>query len=312
MRSVYYHYLLILVVLFSCVGCVSTGKFNAMQQQAQKNDSLYIWSMRTLKTCQDSNDTLRKQKTALVSDANNLDMQLTASKENNTLLRKQLLDLSALSSSQAESIKRSLDNIGAKDAYIMDLRAAISHRDSMNLVVLLALKGTLGAQPGVNIKIEKGTLAIDLADTLLFTGDSSSYTLNTKAKTILGRLARVLHDQPGIEFVVEGHTDSIAPPQDFALDNWDLSVRRATSIIRVLQNDYNVAPDRMTASGRGEYMTIAGNDTPEGRAANRRTRIIILPQADRLNSLLSHKQGDDVPPAPAPSPAQTQAVSSGS
>jgi chemotaxis protein MotB len=289
MRSVYIHYLFFTLVLFSCAGCVSSGKFNAMQQQAQKSDSLYTWSMRTLKSCQDSNDTLRKQKAAAVSDANYLDMQLTATKENNTLLRKQLQDLSTLSSSQAESIKRSLDNIGAKDAYIMDLRAAISHRDSINLVVLLELKATMGAQAGVNIKNEKGTLYVDLADSLLFNPDSGSYTLNAKAKTVLGRLARVMRDQPEIEFVVEGHTDSIAPvSQDAMQDNWDLSVKRATSIVRVLQNDYNVAPTRMMAAGCSEFLPIEPNDTPEGRAANRRTRIVILPQADQLNGLLSH------------------------
>lgn len=307
MRSVYFHHFLFLSVLFSCVGCVSTGKFNAMQQQSQKYDSLYTWSMHTLKTCQDSNDTLRKQKSALQSDANNLDMLLTASKENNTALRKQLQDLSALSSSQAESIKRSLDNIGAKDAYIMDLRMAVSHRDSINLVVLLDLKGTIGAQPGVNIRNEKGTLSLDLADSLLFNSDSNSYTLNDKAKSVLGRLARVLHDQPDIEFVVEGHTDSIAPnPQDSASapDNWDLSVRRATAIVRTLQNDYHIAPTRMTAAGRSEYIPVASNDTPEGRAANRRTRIVIIPQADPLTRLLKQKQGED-----APSPAPVQAVS---
>ena len=302
MRSVYFHHFLFLLVLFSCVGCVSTGKFNAMQQQSQKYDSLYTWSMHTLKTCQDSNDTLRKQKSALQSDANNLDMLLTASKENNTALRKQLQDLSALSSSQAESIKRSLDNIGAKDAYIMDLRMAVSRRDSINLVVLLDLKGTIGAQPGVNIRNEKGTLSLDLADSLLFNSDSNSYTLNDKAKSVLGRLARVLHDQPDIEFVVEGHTDSIAPnPQDSASapDNWDLSVRRATSIVRTLQHEYHIAPSRMTAAGRSDYIPIASNDTPEGRAANRRTRIVIIPQADPLTRLLKQKQGED-----APSPAQ--------
>jgi chemotaxis protein MotB len=307
MRSVHFHHLLFLFVLFACVSCVSTGKFNAMQQQEQKYDSLYTWSMRTLKSCQNSNDTLRKQKTVLQSDANTLDMLLTASKENNTSLRKQLQSLSALSSSQAESIKRSLDNIGAKDAYIMDLRTAVAHRDSVNLVVLMDLKATLGGfgQAGVNIKLEKGTLCLELADSLLFNSDSNSYILSDKAKAVLGRLARVLHDQPDIAFVVEGHTDSIAPnPQDVVPDNWDLSVRRATAIVRLLQNEYHIAPVRMTAAGRSEYIPITSNDTPEGRAANRRTRIVILPQSDPLNSLLQHKQGDDTP-----SPAPAQAVS---
>ena len=287
MRSVYFHYLFFTIVLFSFAGCVSSGKFNAMQQQAQKSDSLYTWSMRTLKSCQDSNDTLRKQKAAAVSDRNDLDMQLTATKENNTLMRKQLQELSSLSSSQAESIKRSLDNIGAKDAYIMDLRAAISQRDSVNLAVLLELKATMGAQPGVDIKNEKGTLYVDLADSLLFNADSNSFVLNAKAKTVLGRLARVMRDQPDIGFVVEAHTDSIPPAPDAAFDNWDISVMRATAVVRVLQKDYNILPARMTAAGHSEFLPVGPNDTPEGRADNRRTRIVILPQVDRLNSLLS-------------------------
>ena len=288
MRSVYFHYLFITLILFSSAGCVSSGKFNAMQQQAQKNDSLYTWSMRTLKSCQDSNDTLRKQKAALVSDANYLDLQMTATKENNTMLRKQLQDLSALSSSQAESIKRSLDNIGAKDAYIMDLRAAVSQRDSINLAVLLELKATIGAQPGVNIKLDKGTLYVDLSDSLLFNADSNSFVLNAKAKTVLGRLARVMRVQPDIGFTVEGHTDSIAPAPDAAFDNWDISVMRATAIVRVLQKDYNILPARMTAAGHSEFLPVGPNDTPEGRADNRRTRIVILPKLDRLNGLLTH------------------------
>jgi chemotaxis protein MotB len=304
MRSVYSHHFLFLFVVFSCVGCVSTGKFNAMQQQAQKNDSLYTWSMRTLKSCQDSNDTLRKQKASLASDANNLNIQLTATKENNTSLRKQLEALSSLSSSQAESIKRSLDNIGAKDAYIMELRAAISSRDSMNLVLLLDLKATLGAQSGVTIKQEKGTLYVDLSDSLLFNADSNSYMLNVKAKTVLGRLARVMRDQPSVAFVVEGHTDSISlAVTDGAPDNWDISVMRATAIVRTLQKDYHIEPERMTASGRSEYIPVAPNDTPEGRSANRRTRIIIVPQTDRLNGLLSHKDGEGAAPVPTPTQA---------
>ncbi len=277
MRSVYAHHFLFLLAVFFAIGCVSTGKFNAVEQQALKSDSMYSFSMRTLKACQDSNDTLRKQKTALASNANDLDMQLTASNENNTLLRKQLQDLSALSSSQAESIKRSLDNIGAKDAYIMDLRASISRRDSMNLIVLMELKAALGTQPGVSITLEKGTLYVDLSDSLLFNADSNSFVLGAKAKTVLGRLARVMRDQPGIGFVVEGHTDSIPTPPDAAFDNWDISVMRATAIVKVMQKDYSIAPIRMTAAGRSASIAVALNDTPEGRSANRRTRVIILP-----------------------------------
>ncbi|MES1159408.1 MAG: OmpA family protein [Bacteroidota bacterium] len=292
MRSVNY-YLVCALVMVSSAGCVSTSKFKAMELQAQKNDSLYTWSQRTLKTCQDVNSDLVRQKTSLQNQTNELDLQLTASKENNTLLRKQLKDLSAITSSQAESIKKSLDNMGAKDSYIQDLRAAIMHRDSVNLVVLMNLKAVLGnfGSQDVNIKVEKGAVYVDLSDTLLFNSDSNSYTVGPRARGVLGRIARALNDGPEIEIMVEGHTDSVAYPQDILPDNWDLSVKRATSLVRILQQDYNVSPIHLTAAGRSEYITVSANDTPEGRAANRRTRIVISPQIDQLLKLLERKQG---------------------
>ena len=292
MRSVNFFLFGTLVVL-SSTGCVSTSKFKAMEQQAQKNDSLYTWSQRTLKSCQDVNSDLVRQKTSLQNHANDLDLQLSASKENNTLLRKQLKDLSAITSAQAESIKKSLDNMGAKDSYIQDLRAAIMHRDSVNLVVLMNLKAVLGnfGSQDVNIKVEKGAVFVDLSDSLLFSSDSNAYTLGPRAKGVLGRIARALNDGPDIEIMVEGHTDSVAYPQDILVDNWDLSVKRATSLVRILQQDYNVSPIHLTAAGRSEYVTVAANDTPEGRAANRRTRIVISPQMDQLLRLLERRQG---------------------
>ncbi len=273
-----------------------------MQQEAQKNDSLYTWSMRTLKTCQDANTDLSKQKSALQDHANNLELLMTATKENNTQLRKQLQDLSALSSAQAESIKRSFDNMSAKDSYIMDLQAALKHRDSVNLAVLMNLKVALGSfGEDVNIKLDKGEVHVDLADRLLFNSDSNSvsYVVNDKAKAVLGRLARALNEQPDIEFMVEGNTDSISFSQDTLLDNWDVSVRRATAVVRMLQNNYSVTPMRMTAAGRGEYLPVASNDTLEGRMANRHTRIIILPQLDPLLRLLEHRPGQRGSPAAA-------------
>jgi chemotaxis protein MotB len=321
-----------------------------MQAESDKYDTLYTWSMRTLKTCQDANNVLSKQKATLQNETNDMKLLLTATQDNNSQLRKQLQTLSALSSAQAESISKSLDNMGAKDTYIQNLQAAISHRDSVNLVLVLNLKATIGGfGEDVSIKVEKGFVYVDLSDKILFNSDSNSasYTVTDKAKTVLGRLARVLNDQPDLEFMVEGHTEGIAPRKDSAVshtdsaashtdstvaltdsavslpdslkvalsdslkvslpeslkvtlpdssktsspDNWDLSVRRATAIIRILQNDYHVSPLRMTAAGRGEYIPVAPNDTPEGRAANRRTRIVILPQMDQLLKVLEHGQG---------------------
>jgi len=262
-----------------------------MEQHAKQSDSLYTWSQHSLKDCQDANTSLVKQKITLQDQTNDMSLQLTATKENNTQLRKQLQALSAISSAQAESIQKSLDNIGAKDTYIRNLQSAVSHRDSINLAVLMELKSMLGGfGEDVKIKVEKGEVYLDLSDKLLFNSDSNSYNIGEKAKGILSRLARVITDQPNIDVLVEGHTDSVYFLQDPLVDNWDLSVKRATSVVRSLQNDYNISPLRMTAAGRGEYGIIAGNDTPEGRAANRRTRVVIIPHAEQLEKLLDHKQ----------------------
>jgi chemotaxis protein MotB len=288
MRPIYFY----LVILSSAmVSCVSTGKFKAMEQQSQKNDSLYTWSMRTLKTCQDTNNDLNRQKKALQDQTNDMKLEMIATKENNTEMRKQLQDLAAISSSQAQSLQKSLDNMSAKELYIRDLQSALAHRDSVNLAVVMNLKTTLGGfgEKDVSIKVEKGIVYVDISDKLLFNNDSNSYTVTDKAKTVLGRMARVLNDQPDIELMVEGHTDSISYNRDSLSDNWDISVKRAASLVRILQRQYNISPVRMTAAGRSEYITVAPNDTPEGRAANRRTRIIILPQLDQLLRLLERR-----------------------
>ncbi len=273
------------------LSCVSSKKFSAMQQQAQaRYDSLYAKSQNDLKACKDENADLNVQKQALQGQVDNLGKQLPLIKENNTQLLKQLQNLSVISSSQAESIKKSLENIGTKDIYIQDLQSALAHRDSLNLALVMNLKGVIGDlnDQDINIKIEKGVIYIDVSDKLLF--NSGSYIVRDKAKEVLGKVALVLKNQPDIEFMVEGHTDNVPYFQGVLLDNWDLSVKRATSVVRILQNQYNIPPDRITAAGRSEYITVASNDTPEGRAANRRTRIVILPQLDQFFKLLERRK----------------------
>lgn len=286
-----------LVVCVSVAGlfssCVSTGKYKAMEAQYKNSDSLYNWTLHTLKTTQYANTDLTKQRNDMQTKMNNLNGLLSATQDNNTLLRKQLTNLSAISSAQAESIKRSIDNIGAKDVYIQQLRAAIAHRDSANFALLMELKASIGGYgDDVTIKIEKGTIYVDLSEKLLFNSDSNSYKVEDKARQVLGRLARVLTDQPDFEFAVLAHTESVVHPQDVLVDDWDLSVKRATSVIRILQTDYNISPLRMTASGRSEYSGMTPSDTPEGRSANRKTRVVIQPMIEPLLRLLDHKQGD--------------------
>ena len=271
------------IFLFSCV---STKKFKASEARYSELSSQYASLQSKLEDCQRS---LRDTASAFERSRNVSEERVEGLKQNNNTLLNQLKDLSVISNSQAESIKKSLDNIGAKDAYIQDLQSAIARKDSLNMALVMNLKGAIGNldDKDINIKVEKGVVYIDISDKMLF--ESGSYDVTPKAKEVLGKVAKVLLNQPDIEFMVEGHTDTNPYKKGVLLDNWDLSVKRATAVTRVLQNDYNIPPAHITAAGRSEYLPIASNDTPEGRATNRRTRIVILPQLDQFFKLLEKK-----------------------
>jgi chemotaxis protein MotB len=275
------------VFLFSCV---SQKKFKA---EVAKADSLTAANAKLaadLKNCNDLTASDAAAKAALQKQLDDLNNQLAAAKQNQDATLKQLENLSLVSSTQAESIKKSLDNIGAKDLYIENLQAALAHKDSLNMALVMNLKGALADvnDQDINIKIDKDVVYIDISDKLLF--NSGKWDITPAAKVVLGKVATVLKAQPDIEFMVEGHTDNKPYNHPGPLkDNWDLSTKRATSVIRILQKEYGLDPAHMTAAGRGEYLPIAANDTNEGRAANRRTRIVILPQLDQFFKLLEHK-----------------------
>ena len=283
------------VLVFSCV---SSKKFKKSQADYAVLQGNYDQLQTDLKTCNDAKVELNRLK--LGADADNanlnnriaeLNKQIDFLKQNNTTVLRQLQDLSVISSSQAESIKKSLDNIGAKDLYIQDLQSAMARKDSLNMVLVMNLKGAIGNldDKDINIKVDKGVVYIDISDKLLF--KTGKYEVTPQAKEVLGKVAAVLKNQPNIEFMVEGHTDNVPyRGGGVLLDNWDLSVKRATSVIRILQNQYGLDPAKMAAAGRGEYNPIADNSTTDNKAVNRRTRIVILPQLDQFFQLLEPKK----------------------
>lgn len=135
----------------------------------------------------------------------------------------------------------------------------------------------------LTVSMKNGKVYVSLAESLLF--PSGSAEVNAKGKEALGTLAAALNQNPDINVLVEGHTDSIPITKRFP-DNWALSVARSTEIVRILTADYSVAPTRVTASGRSSYEPLAPNSTPEGRALNRRTEIILAPRLDELMRLI--------------------------
>ena len=293
-------YKLIAIALLSSFflfSCVSSKKIKKSQSDYAELQTKYTQLQGDISNCNDAKAELARQKSSLENDKENLttriadlNKQIDFLKTNNTTVLRQLQDLSVVSSSQAENIKKSLDNIGAKDAYIQDLQTAIARKDSLNLALVMNLKGAVGnmEDQDINIKVDKGVVYIDISDKLLF--KSGKYEVSSQAKAVLGKVAAVLKNQSDIEFMVEGHTDNVAYRNGVLLDNWDLSVKRATSVVRILQKEYGLDPKKMAAAGRGEYNPIAENNSAENKAINRRTRIVILPQLDQFFKLLEPKQ----------------------
>ena len=275
--------LLSTVLLYSCV---SSKKYKAQQVRYEDLNKEYARLQSDLKNCEDFS---ARQKANMQTELDALKQENAFLKENNSNVLNQLKDLSVLSATQAESVKKSLENIGAKDAYIQDLQGAMARKDSLNMALVMNLKSALADvnDEDVNIQVEKGVVFINISDKLLVKSGSS--VVSDEALSVLGKVARVLNANPSLDILIEGHTDSVPIKNACIVDNWDLSVKRATSVTRILQNSFSIDPVRMTAGGRGEYLPLVSNDSKEGRASNRRTRIIILPQLDQFFKLLEKK-----------------------
>jgi chemotaxis protein MotB len=294
-------YVLIAMGSLAVFSCVSPKKLEEEKAKYTELSGNYLALQAKYRDLQDELKRCQNESTARISDLNtrkaalesqiaDMTKQIDYLKQNNNTVLNQLKDLSVVTGAQAESIKKSLDNIGAKDMYIRDLQGSIARKDSLNMALVMNLKGAIGNldDKDINIKVDKGVVYVDISDKLLF--KSGSYEVTDRAKEVLGKVAKVLNNQPEIEFQVEGHTDSVPIKSPGIMDNWDLSVKRATTVVRILQDTYGLDPKRMTAAGRSQYVPLADNGTPEGRAANRRTRIVILPQLDQFFKLLETKK----------------------
>jgi chemotaxis protein MotB len=290
-------FLALAIVSIGAYSCVSPKKLQEKDDKLAQLNGAYAELQGKLR---DAEDALNKCKTdadktadktkSLLSNVDDLNKQIEFLKANNNVVLGQLKDMSVISGSQAESIKKSLENIGAKDLYIQGLQSTMARKDSINMNLVMNLKGAIGdlSDGDINVKVDKGVVYVDISDKLLF--KSGSFEVTAQAKTVLGKVAKVLAAQPDIEFMVEGHTDSKQLSGAGVIeDNWDLSVKRATTVVRVLQDTYHLDPKRMTAAGRSEYLPLTDNTTAEGRAKNRRTRIVILPQLDQFFKLLEKK-----------------------
>lgn len=219
-----------------------------------------------------------------------LEEQRNLLQKTNASLLERLSDLSVISKAGAESLQKSMENITQQYSFIQDLTSKIQRKDSLNLALVMNIKRSLNNinDEDVQVEVKGGVVYVSISDKLLFRSGSARIT--RQAEEVLAKLAMVLNDHSDLNILVEGHTDNIPITNSCVEDNWDLSVKRATSVVRILQGEYYVAPERLTAAGRSEFIPKESNSTPAGRSANRRTEIIITPKIDQFFKLLERPE----------------------
>ena len=258
--------------------CVSNKKFRAVQEQLTTTEDLLNTATIKLNSCLKDKELLQSKNEMLA--------------KNNEGLMTNLGNMTMLTQKGADNLERSLESLKEKDLTIKNLRDAVTRRDSINLALVQSLKGVLGNldDEDITVQVDKGVVYVSISDKMLFS--SGSYNVTPRAREVLGKVAKVVNNKPDFEFMVEGHTDNVPIKNTCIKDNWDLSVLRATAVVRILQNDFGVTASRMTAAGRGEYVPVTSNASADGRALNRRTRIVVLPKLDQFYNMIEQGMKD--------------------
>ena len=261
-----------LSLLVLLTSCVSKKQYAALEAKNKETQDL-------LNTCTVKLNTCLEEKAGLKATVDGL-------KENNQYLISQSKDMTVLTAKGAENIEKALESIKEKDLKISRMQDALTKKDSVTLAVVTSLKSVVGLNDeDIEINVDKGVVFISISDKMLF--KSGSYDVTDKAKGVLAKVAKVVNDKPDFECMVEGHTDNVPyNGNGVIIDNWDLSVKRSTSIIRVLSAQLGVNPAQLIAAGRSSYVPLVSNDTAENRAKNRRTRIYVMPKIDQFYEMV--------------------------
>ncbi|MCI2228800.1 OmpA family protein [Polaribacter sp. MSW13] len=271
---------ILLLTVFIVSSCVSKKEYLALETKNQQTEKELLATKTSLQKCLIESEKEDSKVFALTEQVKSL-------KEDKKTALKQVENLTVLTQSSSDNIKNVISQLSEKDKYINGVRKAMTQKDSLNLAIKYHLTKNLtnGIQDeDIEVNVEKTVVFISISDKLLF--KSASYNVTEKALPILEKIAKVINDQPEMEVMIEGHTDSKTIKTKFLQDNWDLSAMRATSITRILQYKFGVKPERLIAAGRSQYVPLAPNDTDANRAKNRRTKIIIMPKLNQFFDLL--------------------------
>jgi len=293
---------MLMIVIASMSSCVSKKKFKNLQEQ-------YGTMQSELDRCQEAEMVYTKRLDACDRERNSMKTSLASSNTSLALRQEQLDDMRAqladmkqlrdqqvnqvgeltvLSQTANDNISETLSQLETKEKYVRLLQSAKTKADSINLALAVNLKTVLKDgidDSDIEVNVDKTVVFINLSDKMLYQAGSSNLT--PRSKEVLGKIAKIIESRPNLEVMVEGYTDSDPISNSCIKDNWDLSVKRATSVVRVLQKEYGVDPNKLIAAGRGEYNSLAPNDTQANKSINRRTRIIILPKLGEFYDLLN-------------------------
>jgi len=260
--------------------CVSKKEFAALESKQKETQDLLNTATVKLNSC-------LSDKAASMARVETMKEQLQDLRRSNQDLIDTKGNLTTLTQKGAENLEKSLESLKERDLKITRLQDALTKKDSVTLAIVTSLKKSVGiSDPDIEINVEKGVVFISIADKLLF--KSGSYNVTSRAKEVLSKVAKVINSKPDFEAMVESHTDNVPYSKGVLVDNWDLSVKRATSVVRVLE-ELDVNPQQLIAAGRSSYVPLVANDTPENKAANRRTRIVVLPKIDQFYQMVEEE-----------------------
>ena len=273
------------ILVLLATSCVSKKKYVALESQ-------YTTTKGSLQKITVEKDQLAAKFATIERRVDKYNQKINSLKSDNvTLQRDNDLKLDMVGNTAVISKEtRQLMNKTLAKVDPSKLAGAKNLKDSLNLAVSYNLKKSIGSSDlensdDVNIDIEQTVVMISVSDKLLF--NTASYQVKRGAYKLIAKLAAVIKSEPSMDVMIEGHTDSVTISNDVVQDNWDLSVKRATSIVRLLENKYNVAGSRLIASGRGSTVPLVDNSSSENRRKNRRTRIVILPNLDKFFAILA-------------------------
>lgn len=260
--------------------CVSKKDFMALETKQQETQDLLNSATVKLNKCL-TDEAASSARLETMKD------QLSDMRKSNQDLINTQGSLTTLTKKGADNLEKSLESLQERDLKITRLQDALTKKDSVTLAIVSSLKKAVGiSDPDIEVNVEKGVVFISIADKLLF--QSGSYNVTTRAKEVLAKVAKVINSKPNFEAMVESHTDNVPYSKGVLVDNWDLSVKRATSVVRVLE-ELKVNPQQLIAAGRSSYVPLVENDTANNKAKNRRTRIIVLPKIDQFYKMIEEE-----------------------